>query len=335
MNFSKKNHSLSRTFGKHQKNNIWTVSKTTILSVMMLLACITYSQKKNGTVYDEHPAIDVVNEFVKASVSGDKAKMESYLTDGFRAFNGTSNNANDKGMDKEAFLNNQMVYFNRLDYYSIVPFPGSYPDAIEYKKDNPNKDVWVQTWDLLKGVDKETGVKITAPSHRLYTLTKNNKIKNIIIYNNGSVIDEIRASFADRTNGTIYNHHEYINTVRKMMYAIENNDWDKAYGFYDEDAQFVDSSSPEFKSISLTEQKAIDRQILDKFDVASIDVVGYPDYLHYEMGDAHVVQSWWNINFVRKSDKKTITLPIHYQMYFNEDGKITRETAYYNPKLLD
>lgn len=309
--------------------------KTRILSVMMLIAFISTAQKKNGTVYIEHPAIDAVNQFVAASVAGDRSKMASYLTDDFKAYNGTTDRMSDKGLDKEAFLNNQMLYHDRLDYYAIAPFPGSYPDAIEYKKDNPNGNVWVQTWDLLKGVDKETGVKIDAASHRLYTLTKDNKIKMLIRYNNEGVIDEIRSSFADRTNGTIYNHHEYINTVRKLMYAIENNDWDKAYGFYDKDARFIDSSSPEFKSISLEEQKAIDRQILDKFDVASIDVVGYPDYLHYEMGDARVVQSWWNINFIRKSDKKAITLPIHYQMYFNKDGKITSETAYYNPKLLD
>ncbi len=309
--------------------------KTTMLTVMMLIACITYSQKKNGTVYDEHPAIDVVNEFTKAAVAGDKAKMATFLTDDFRAFNGSTNNMNDKGMDKEAYLNNQMVYFNQLDYYSVIPFPGSYPDAIEYKKDNPNGDVWVQTWDVLKGVHKNTGVKIDAASHQLYTLTKNNKIKNIIFYNNGGVIDEIRASFTDRKNGEIYNHHDNINTVRKMIYAIENNDWDKAYSFYDKDVEFVDSSSPTMESVSLTEQKAMDKQIMEKYDVSSIDMVGYPDYLHYEMGDMGVVLSWWNINLVRKADKKAITVPIHYQMNFNKEGKITSETAYYNPKLLD
>ena len=309
--------------------------KTTILSVMMLITFIATSQKKNGTIYDEHPAINVVNEFTKAAVAGDKAKMGSYLTDDFRAFNGTSTNPNDKGMDKAAFLNNQMLYHDQLDYYSIETFPGSYPDAIEYKKDNPNGAVWVQTWDLMKGVHKTTGVKINAASHRLYTLTKDNKIRNIITYGNEGVIDEIQASFADRTNGTIYNHHENINTVRKMMYAIENNNWDKAYSFYDNDVRFIDSSSPTFESISLTEQKAADKKILEKYDVASIDMVGYPDYLHYEMGDARVVQSWWNINFIRKADKKAIVMPIHYIHDFNKEGKITGETAYYNPKLLD
>lgn len=328
MNFSKKNQ-------KYLKNIIWVASKTTILSVMMLLNSITYSQKKNGTVYDEHPAINVVQEFTKAAVAGDKTKMGSYLTDDFNAYNGTSDRADNKGLDKTAFLNNQMIYHDQLDYYSIEPFPNSYPDAIEYKRDNPNGEVWVQTWDLIKGVHKTTGVKIDAAAHRLYTLTKNNKIKNIIIYNNEGVIDEIRSSFSDRKNGTIYNHHDNINTVRKMIYAMENDDWDKAYSFYDKDAQFVDSSSPTMETISLSEQKDFDKKILEKYDVARIDMVGYPDYLHYEMGDQGIVQSWWNINFIRKADKKPVVLPIFYTMSFNKDGKITSETAYYNAKLLD
>lgn len=309
--------------------------KKIVLIVMMLSVFINYAQKKNGTVYIEHPAIDVVHEFVKASVAGDRSKMASYLTNDFKAYNGTSTNQNDKGMDKEAFLNNQMVYHNQLDYYAIEDFPGSYADAIEYKKDNPDGEVWVQTWNLLKGVQKNTGVKIDAAAHRLYTLTKDNKIKMIISYGNGRVIDEIQSSFADRTNGTIYNHHENINTIRKMMYAFEKKDYDKAYSFYDEKARFMDSSSPTLEGKSLAEQKVIDKQIFDNYEITSIDVVGYPDYLHYEMGDARVVQSWWNINIVRKSDKKAIVMPIHYIHDFNKEGKIISELAYYNPKLLD
>lgn len=184
--------------------------KKTIIVVLMLCTFITYAQKNNGTIYIEHPAIDAVQEFVKASVAGDRTKLASYLTDDFKAYNGTSNKLKDKGRDKEAFLDNQMVYHDQLDYYAIETSPDSYPDAIEFKKDNPNGDVSVQTWDILKGVKKDTGVKIDAAAHRLYMLTKNNKIKMIISYGNEGVIDEIQLSFSDRSNGTIYNHHDNI-----------------------------------------------------------------------------------------------------------------------------
>ncbi|MCM4167182.1 hypothetical protein KCTC52924_02762 [Arenibacter antarcticus] len=311
-------------------------TKTTLFVLAFLSITATFGQKKtNGNVYIEHPAIQVVDEFVKASVAGDSIKMASYLTDDFKGYSGTSNEPKNQGLDKTGFLGNQMIYFNRLDYYSVTPFPGAYPDAIEYKKDNDKGEVWVQTWVELKGVDKGSGVKIDAAAHRLYTLTKDNKIKTIINYSNGSVIDEIRASFVDRTNGTIYNHHENINTVRKMIYALENGDMEKAYSFYDEDVTFGDLNSFKTRGISLADQKDQDKAFLEKYEVVNIEMSGYPDYLEYEMGNGRVVQSWWNFHLIRKSDKMAVVLPVFFIDDFNEEGKIVREAAYYNESLLE
>ncbi|SRX74491.1 nuclear transport factor 2 family protein [Aequorivita antarctica] len=309
--------------------------KTTILSVMMLITCITYAQKKNGTIYVDHPAITTVEAMTQAFVSGDSDKVASYLADDFKSYNGTSTNPNDKGQDKAAFSNSAKSWHNNLDYFSISRTPGAYPDALEYKDDNQKDVIWVQTWEDIKGVQNKTGVKVNQPMHRLFIVNKNNKIQTIITYSNDNIGSEINQSYSDRKNGTIYNHHENINTIRKMVYALENNDLEKMYSFYDKDARFVDSSSPTYESVSLMEQKAVDKKILEMFEITSIDMVGYPDYLNYEMGDAQVVQSWWNINLIRKADKKKIVLPILYINDFNKEGKITGETAYYNAKLLD
>ena len=41
---------------------------------------ISFSQKKStGTIYDKHPAIDVVNAYSEAMNAGDMSKAESYL----------------------------------------------------------------------------------------------------------------------------------------------------------------------------------------------------------------------------------------------------------------
>ena len=309
--------------------------KKTVLVVMMLCTFINYAQKKNGTVYIEHPAIDAVQEFVKASVAGDKTKIASYLTEDFKGYNGTSNNTNDQGMDKEAFVNNQMVYFNQLDYYARDAFPGSYPDAIEYKKDNSDNEVWVQTWDVLKGVQKNTGVKINAAAHRMYTLTKDNKINMIINYDNGSVLDEIRASFSDRTNGTIYNHHDNINTFRKVMAAFENKDVDKALSFYTDDATFSNIHQKFGEFHTKVEIKPLWEKFLSDYTIKSIDMIGYPDYLEYEMGNGREVLSWWNYHLIRNSDKKEISMPVHFSDSFNAEGKITNQMIYYSFRLLD
>ncbi len=305
------------------------------LLAVLSISAVFGQKKNNGKIYIEHPAINVVQDFVKASVAGDTIKVASYLADDFKAYNGTTNNPTGDAMDKAAFIKNTMLYHDQLDYFSIEPFPGSYPDALEYKDENQNDGTTVLTWNQVKGIHKITGVKIDAAAHRQYDVSKDGKIKRVITYGNGSVIDEIRASFSDRENGTIYNHHENINTVRKMIYAFEKGDMEAAYGPYDDSAKFYDINTGDFKGISLTEQKAKDKDLLNHFDISSIDMIGYPDYLHYEMGDARVVQSWWNVNLVRKSDKMPIKLPILFIDDFDKDGKIISETLYYSEKILE
>ncbi len=63
---------------------------------------------------------------------------------------------------------------------------------------------------------------------------------------------------------------------------------------------------------------------MEDFEITSIDVVGYPDYLEYDLSDARAVQSWWKFRMTRKADGKKIILPALYIHDFDEDGKIVR-----------
>ncbi|MEO6547980.1 MAG: hypothetical protein ABIN94_08260 [Ferruginibacter sp.] len=312
------------------------MKKRALLFALAIVSVMTtFSQKKtNGTVYITHPAIDAINEFTKATVSGDSLKLASFLTDDFKSYNGTSNIYNDSGIGKLAFVKRTLRYKKELDYFAMDSFPGSYPDAIEYKKDNKEEEVWVQTWSLVKGMHKTTGVKLDAAAHRLYKLTKDNKIKMILNYSDGTILDEIGASFANRTNGKIYNHHDNINTVRKAMYAFEKGDLDKSLGFYSSNAVFRDINSDFAKSETITEVKASWQKFMGKFEIKSIEMIGYPDYLEYEMNDGREVLSWWKYNLVRKSDKKAIPLMVHISDSFDEKGKIVAESVYYSESLL-
>lgn len=306
-------------------------------TVLLMATCITYAQKKpNGTIYMEHPAITTVEAMTQAFVSGNTDKVASYLADDFKYYSGTSTNKDDKGMDKAAYLKTVKTWKDNIDYPSIARSKGAYPDALEYKDADQKDLVWVQTWEDIKGVQKETGVKIDRPIHRLFTVNKDNKIKMMINYSTSTVNDEINQSFADRTNGQIYNHHENINSVRKMIYAFENKDFDKAYKYYDDKATFIDINNPDInKQYTLAEQKENDKKMFEMYDLVSIDQVGYPDYLHYELDDARVVQSWWKIRLIRKSDKKNIVLPMMFIDTFDDKGKITNEIAYYSQKILE
>ncbi|APY09938.1 hypothetical protein BWZ22_01175 [Seonamhaeicola sp. S2-3] len=312
------------------------MKKQTLLFVIALSSLITaFGQKKsNGTVYIEHPAIETVQAMNKAFVAGDSSKVASYLADDFKAWNGVGLATKPKGEDKASFAGSAKVWNDVLDYFSITQTKGAYPDAIEYKKDNDEDVVWVQNWEDIKGVHKKTGVKVNMPLHRLFILNKNNKIQAIINYTNESIFDEIGASFVNRTNGTIYNHHDNINTIRKGMYAFENLDLDKCLSYYSDDATFHSIHNQVGDSTPKSEIKALWEQFLENFEIVSIDMIGYPDYLEYEMGEGREVLSWWNYHLIRKSDKKEITVPMHFSNSFDADGKITSEMIYYSRALL-
>jgi len=309
--------------------------KNTLLLFVLMTSLITFSQKKNGTIYIEHPAIDVVTNFTQAFIKGDTTTLASLLTDDFKAFNGVSTNPNAKGTEKTRFVKNAYRWFDELNYFSISDFPGAYPDAIEYKKDNKDNEVWVQTWEMIKGVHKTTGVKFSSPVHRLFVVTKDEKIKMLINYFNESIFDEMGQSYSDRTNGKIYNHHDNINTVRKAVYSFENADLTNAISYYSDDARFYNINDDFNLPSTKDEVKKVRQEFLDNFEIKSIEMVGYPDYLEYEMGNGKSVLSWWNFHLIRKADKKEIVLPMHINDDFDGDGKITSEMIYFNRTLLE
>ncbi|MFI1743167.1 nuclear transport factor 2 family protein [Thalassobellus sediminis] len=305
--------------------------KKHVIIVMMLFVGVMYSQKKkNGTVYIEHPAIDVVEAMQQADVEGNVEKVASFLSDDFKSVSGTTRNKNAKGNDKESFLKWTKNKKEWLSYVSLVRHGEAFPDAIVYK----DGKIWVQTWNYLKGVHNDTGVKIEMPTHSLYRLNKDNKI-DLEIYYNYPVGKEIRESFSPRTNGILYNQHDYINKVRRMMAAFENMDLEKAYSYFDEEARFNSLEMPWGESETLEEVKARHKKFYDNFEIESIDVIGYPDLLHYEIGDGMTVQSWWNFRLVRKSDKKKIQMPAMYSHDFNKEGVIESSMGYFSSKVLD
>jgi ketosteroid isomerase-like protein len=306
------------------------MKKILILSLMMFTIICFSQTKKNGTVYVEHPGIITVEAMQTAAVAGDADKVATYLADNFKYFNGNSTDPNAEGTSKENFLGWIKWDKENLSYTSISRQGGAYPDALEYKDGN----VWIQTWDVVKGMHTKTGIKMNRPSHKLYNLDKEGKILAMIEYT-ADPWQKIRDNSVVRRNGTLYNSHDYINTVRKLMGALEHNDVETAYGYYSEKATFRNINQPRGETSTKDEDKANFMAMMEKYAIEGFDEVGYPDYLEYEMGNAKVVMSWWNIRIQRKSDKKSITLPAMYVHYFNDEGEIVNEMGYYSMKLFD
>jgi hypothetical protein len=298
---------------------------------MMLFTCIMYSQtKKNGTIYSEHPAIKVVENMQQALIKGDTLPLASYLTDDFKAFNGMANDPDNEGANKQNIINQSKWWKENFAYLSITRQGEAYPDVLEYK----DSGIWVQTWDLLKGVHDKSGVKIDMPVHRLFVVDKDNKIKRMITYDDGWVWKELRERRNTRTNGTIFNQHENINKVLRMMSALEHGDADKAFSYFTEDARFtnLDMADGEFHTVAKEKEGFLG--MLKSWTIESIDVRGYPDYLEYELDNAKVVQSWWTVRMARKSDGKKVKIPLMLTHRFNDDGMMTGETGYYTLQAL-
>ena len=298
--------------------------------VMMMFTIIMFSQKKkNGTIYTDHPAIKIVEELQQAFVKGDTTKLASYLAEDFRAFNGMDFGSDIEGRTKSQFVRTSIGWKNNVDYLSISRFGGT-PDALEYSEEG----LWIQTWDMLKGVHKTTGVKLDMPIHRMFLINKENKVAIMITYDDKGVWMKMREAFSTRKNGTLYNEHENINTVRKMMSAFEHGDLEKSYSFFTEKARFrnLDMKEDEFNTV--TEEKENFQKMLEVWEIERIDIVGYPDYLEYEINETRVVQSWWNIKFKRKSDNKRVEIPVLLMHRFDEEGKIFNEMGYYTASVL-
>jgi len=311
--------------------------KRIIIALLMTFTVIGFAQKKkNGTIYSEHPAIDVVEAFVKADVAGDTDKALSYLADDVNFWNGNNTNKDAKPGKKENYSNRVKWRNENIAHYSVERTQGAYPDALEYKDGNNDDVVWVQTWDHVKGLHKNSGVKIDLPVHAMWVVNKDNKIQTVINYDNNDLWREMWQSDNVHENGTIYIHHEYINIVRRMMNSLEFNDLEGFWAPFDEKARFRNVNMAfEDESHSLEEEKEGFNAMREAFDITGIDQVGYPDYLHYARDDSHVVLSWWKLRMTRKSDNKKMIIPLHLSHTFNKDGKIVFESGYWSDALMN
>ena len=305
--------------------------KNYLILILMVFSTIIYAQKdKNGTIYREHPAIKTVEAMQQAFIKGDTVALANYLADDFRTFNGFNNDPDNKGGTKQDIINQSKWWQSNFAYLSLVRSGGAYPDALEYK----DSGLWVQTWDLLRGVHEETGTKIDMPIHRLFLMTDDNKIRTMINYGDGWVWRGLRDRRSTRTNGTIYDQHENINKVLRMMAALEHSDVDKAFSFFTENARFTNLDMADGESHTVAEEKAAFSEMIKSWTIESIDVVGYPDYLEYEQGNSKIVQSWWTARMTRKSDGKKVKLPIMLTHWFNDEGMMIRENGYYTTRVL-
>ena len=306
------------------------------LTIVALALCtgLFAQKKKNGTIYIEHPAIDVVNQMYDAVNTKDSLKLASLIADDFKGYSGDEMNKDAEATTKEEFLQNVSAWQTYNRYFTINQSENGYPDAVEYKDETFSSLTWVYAWEKITGIGGTTGVKFNQPRHVQYGVTDKNQIVFARIYQNQRPFTESWRSQRELKDGQIYSHHPNINTVRKAMHAIEFNDMDAFYEAFADTAQF-DGLFNDWDSDPLNKEdfKALQMEFLASYTVNSFDCAWIKYYEFDSQRD--YVQSWWRVSLTRKSDKKVTVIPVMLNHGFNDKGKIVRQNELWNQAKLD
>ena len=302
--------------------------KKHIIYLFVLCFSFSFSQKKNnGKLYIEHPAMDVVEQFNKAFVSGDLETMKSLVSDDFRWYTLSMREPGtlQQLLNRSNYLSKNVVKFD------IKHYGGAYPDALEYKKDDV-LEVMTYTW--MSGYDRNTGVELDMPRYVNFRINDEGKISRMNVMDDQALWTKAYQAWDTRANGVIYKDHPLVTKVRLMMRDYETQDVEKIKSNYTENTMFYDvMNSPVDEFKSLEEEFAQFNDYMEVFELVNIRESGYPDVLDYE-GNGAVVISWWEMTLRNKKSGKTNTIMQHIQHSFNEKGEIVREDYYFNPAQL-
>ena len=306
------------------------------LTLLTLALCtgLFAQKKKNGTIYIEHPAIDVVNQMYEAVNTKDSLKLASLIADDFKGYSGDEMNKDAEAATKEEFLQNVSAWQTYNRYFTINQSDNGYPDAVEYKDETFSSVTWVYAWEKMTGVGGTTGVKFSQPRHVQYGVTDKNQIVFVRIYQNQGPFTESWRSQRELKDGQIYSHHPNINTVRKALHALEFNDMDAYYEAFTDTAQF-DGLFNDWDNDPLNKEeiKALQKDFLATYTVNSFDCAWIKYYEFDSQRD--YVQSWWRVSLTRKSDKKVTSNSCMFNHGFNDEGKIVRQNELWNQAKLD
>ena len=305
--------------------------KKIIILTLLLIPLSSFTQKNNnGKVYDKHPAIEKVNKFTSAWISGDTETLKSLTGDNFKMGSSMNNNPNYKGGDINNLVGQSRWMSNNFVNISLKDRGQAYSDAIEYKRSG----LFVQTFQEFIAWDKNNGFKIKTPFNATFVFDKKGeKIIRFWWSDNQAVWQKWNLSRQTIKNGTIYKDHPYIVKVRQIWFNLAMGNIDEVWKDFSPNSRIYDLNLIDKDYNNLTDHQKYVGEVFSKYDLISIDEVGYPDYIDYE-GDGGTVLAWYNMIVKNKKTEKNITLKFHSQHDFNEEGIIVTEYLYYNANLL-
>ena len=306
--------------------------KKLVLGVLMLSVMSTFAQKKhkNGKIYDQHPGIEIVNEFTKAFVAGDEEKLKSLVTEDFKWWQ--MNSMDPKPLKLEGLVSRSNYLSKNVIGLKIQDRGAAYSDAMEYGKDNLN----VYTYQILKGFDKNTGFKFEIPRNSIFFFSKDGKkISGLSVADSQLKWRKSYDAWDTRKNGKIYKDHPMISKARLLYAYLETGDMAAMKDLYAENARISDiMNSEKDSSKSVEEEMEGLKEFFKIYEIVNVSESGYPDLLEYEGLKTKTIISWWNVTVKNRKSNAVKEAVHHSQIVVNKKGKIINEQYYFNASQL-
>ena len=305
--------------------------KTKITLLLFVASTLVFAQKKkNGTIFIEHPGIEIVNEFNKAFVEGDEEKLRSLVTQDFKWWQ--MNAMDPKPLTMKNLINRSTYLSENVIGFSIQDRGSAYSDAMEYGEDNLN----VYTYQILKGFDKNTGYKFEIPRNSIFFFSKDGKkITGLSVIDSQLKWAKSYDAWQTRKNGTIYKDHSMIATSRLLYAYFALGDIPGMRSLYKENARITDVMNSDMDQYNTVDEEMENlKEFYKLYEVVNVSESGYPDLLEYEGTESKTIISWWDITFKNKKSNAIKEMKQHSQIVVNKDGKIIREQYYFNASQL-
>jgi hypothetical protein len=265
------------------------------ITILLLLPITLLGQKNNnGRVYDKHPAIEIVNQFSEAWITGDTVTLKNLTGKDFKMGSSMNNNPNYKGGDINNLIGQSSWMSSNFVNISLKDRGKAYSDAIEYKRSG-DWGPFVQTFQEFIAWDKNNAFKLKTPFNATYVFDKKGeKIVRFWWSDNQAAWQKWNFSRQTIKNGTIYKDHPYIGKVRKIWYNLAMGNLDKVWKDFSPNARVYDINQVGKEYSNLEDWQKYVGEVFSDFDFVSIDEVGYPDYIDYE-GNGGTVLAWYNM----------------------------------------
>ena len=304
----------------------------TLIVVLMVCISLNAQKKKNGTIFIEHPAFDVVENLHSAMNSNDSDALSKIIADDFRGVAGDQMNKDAKPQTKAQFIQQVKNNHEISKYFNVRQSSNGYPDAVEYKDENFS-GTWVYSWEYFTAVGGTTGIDYSQPRHTQYVVNKDNQIAFARYYLNQYPYSQTSNSQMEMKDGDVYSHHSNINTVRRFVKAFQYNDDENLFVDFAENVNvnglFNDWGSD---PMNLDGLKSGFKTFKSNYKINSMDNM-WIKFFKIE-SDSNFVQSWWRFSVTRKKDGKEIVFPVMFNHTFNDDGKIVRHWESWNEAKL-